>query len=573
MAIELWSLDTEDDSKGKVHLLTFVDDDENFHTFRKPEEALKFLATYEKRINVWCTNLGYDIANLFQNNFGALEITFVKGRFIQAKISGTQVKFLDTLNHWKISVEEMGKRIGLHKLKVSGSYDDIAYNQRDALITRRFVVQMKETYETIGAKLKATIGSTALDFYYSQFGTKPGRDLFKTRELDWLLGGYYGGRVEIFHTRPICGDISYYDFNSLYPSVMAGHVYPGISGHRFRMGFEESADGIADVTVSVDRSCSLPYLPLRTQRGLIFPTGKFRGKWTHYELRRAQELGYKIEKAHKSMEFNGSVRPFDEFVKTLYEKRLIAQAEEDVLMSDSLKLIMNNLYGKFGQGNELTTLIPFQESKLQHGDQIIGDMILREKIGKYPIHTNVIWSAYTTAYGRDKLYRGMQKVVQNGSRLIYCDTDSIIFSGNDPFMSDTRLGELKLEGRFRFAHFKLPKLYKLVGEKTVSRAKGVPRKHAEEFFEKGFAEFMKPNKLRESLRRKLVPNEWHLTRKEVRREYDKRIVRRDGTTEPIHWGGADSKSRSSSKRASGTKSAGRNQTKNQLHLKDFGAGV
>ena len=529
---QLWSLDTEDDSKGNVHLLTF--DTGDFHTFRSPKEAIAWLSKQTCAVDIWCTNLGYDLGNLFKGSFNFLEITYIKGRIITAKIRGTKVTFKDTLNHWKISVKEMGERIGLKKLDARGNYNDVEYNQRDARITRLFVLTMKEKYEEFGATLKSTIGSTALDLFYKRFHPKPELNIFQDSDINWMLDGYYGGRVEIFNTEPQRGTIHYYDFNSLYPSTMVGRDFPKLERHAFKRGFDETADGMVEVLVNVPKT-SIPYLPTRSDFGLIFPTGRFRGRWTHFEIREALKLGVTIEKVYRSIEFMGKTRPFDEFVLTLYEQRLEAKAKNDELMSDSAKLLMNNLYGKFAQGNEITYLKPYIKSELRHGDQVLQDMVLRNQIKDYPKHTNVIWSAYVTAYGRDKLHKAMCDVEAIGSEMLYCDTDSVIFKGKSPFKDSKELGELKLENIFDYAHFKLPKLYRLdKGKEVVARAKGVPRNSAVDFFEKGFAEFNRPNKLRESLRRRLIPNEWHLTRKEMRREYDKRIRLENGRTSPIN---------------------------------------
>lgn len=529
---EIWSLDTEDDSKGNVYLLTF--DTGEFHTFKKPKDALNWLQKQSCAVDIWATNLGYDLGNLFKGSFYCLEITYIKGRIITAKIKGTKVNFKDTLNHWKISVKEMGERIGLKKLDSGNDFNNVEYNQRDARITRLFVLTMKEKYEEFGAKLKSTIGSTALDLFYSRYYPKPDHQIFKSDDIDWMLGGYYGGRVEIFNTKPTHGSIHYYDFNSLYPSVMVGRDFPKLDRFKFRMGYDESAEGIAEVLVSVPDGLSIPYLPVRSEFGLIFPTGRFKGRWTHFEIREAQKYGVKIEKVFKSIEFTGVTRPFDDFVTDLYTARMESQKIKDTLMSDSAKLLMNNLYGKFAQGNEITYLKPYDRKELRQGDQVLQDMVLRNQVKDYPKHTNVIWSAYVTAYGRDKLFRAMNQVEAIGSKMLYCDTDSVIFQGKSPFKTSKDLGELKLEDTYSYAHFKLPKLYRLdKGEEKTARAKGVPRNSALEFFEKGIAEFKRPNKLRESLRRKLVPNEWHLTKKEMRREYDKRKRGPDGTTSPI----------------------------------------
>lgn len=554
---KIWSLDTEDDSKGGVTLINFFDG-ETHHTFRTRDEAVHFLETCKSNIQIWCTNLGYDLVNLLGEWLAICEITYISSRVISAKVVGTQITFRDSLNHWKISVAEMGKRIGLEKLEAD-LFDDrsrkisdaefVRRCQRDSEITYRFVITMKEKYESIGAKLKATIGSTALEFYYSKFGARPLAPVCKQQDIEFMLAGYYGGRTEIFFNRPVTGRIRYFDFNSLYPAVMRENFFPVLKKpRRTRKPDIEKHEGIIDATVRAPNDLPVPYLPFRhpDSGSLIFPLGEFRGRWTYFEIREAKKLGYEVLKIHTSLEFqSGRFQPFTTFVDELFSQRLKAQEQGDTLMSDTLKLNMNNLYGKFAQGNEVTKLIPFERAKLKHGDTIFGNMISRKVVGEYPKHTNVIWAAYATAFARHKLWLGMKKVTDKGGLLIYCDTDSIIFESSKAiFKSGKKLGELKSEGDFEYCHFKLPKLYKLVerkNAKAIYRAKGVPRKAAEEFFERGKVSFERPYKLKESLRRnlsvkrvkKIIPNFWDTTEKETRKIYDKRIVEKSGHTRPL----------------------------------------
>lgn len=547
---QIWALDTEDDSKGNVYILNFFNG-EKHHTFFNQKDAQKFIASLEGKIQIWCTNLQYDLINTFQSALYHLEIGYVGSRVISAKVIETDIVFFDTLNHWKISVEEMGKRIGLEKLKANGKFNDVTYCRRDTEISWHFVNTMKKHYESIGCELKATIGSTALRFFQTKYYRMQRERLFNKRQIKFMLKGYFGGRTEIFHNNPVEGNIQYYDFNSLYPSVMK-KAFPIIKKDMF--GFTKTPnfqnEGIVYARVESPIDMDVPYLPVRNEHGsLIFPLGAFRGYWTYFEIREALRLGYTIKKIFNAFEFcAGCSFPFSEFIDDLYSKRLDAQKIKDILLSDAFKLLMNNLYGKFGQGNEYTKLIPHTKGvKLKPDDEIMGDMILRKEKGDYPLHTNVIWAAYVTAYGRHKLWEGMRDVQEKGGLLIYCDTDSIIFESSKRVFSDSsQLGALKSEGEFEYAYFKLPKLYKLIekGGSTKYRSKGVPRAVAEEFFEKGKATFKRPNKLRETLRRnlnpkrkiKLIANFWDDTEKITHKTYDKRKVNKDGTTEPLRIG-------------------------------------
>lgn len=556
--LKLMSLDTEDNSKGSVDLINFYDG-ENHHTFKTRKEALNWLLHEAgSNLDIWCTNLQYDLINTFGDQLHLLEINYVGSRIISAKLSNMKVYFKDTLNHWKMSVAEMGKRINHHKLE-GDIFDEnnrptmeqlITRCHRDSEITYKFVETMGHYYNSIGAKLKATIGSTAMDYFQTHHYKNSRKQLIKTKDLEFLQSGYYGGRTEIFFNNPIEGNIQYMDYNSLYPATMFENDFPIITENCYKRTKNPNLNnhGIAHVTIICPDDIILPYLPYRSENGgLIFPIGVLTGHWTFFEIREAIKLGYVLKKIHTSIEFNrGNFFPFKDFVKNLYQNRMEAKKQKDDLLADSYKLIMNNLYGKYAQGREFTKLIPYtNKNDLQLGDTILAGMILRtKKGGKFPIHTNFIWSALTTAYGRDKLYKGMIEVIKNKGLLIYCDTDSIIFESNKKIFKDNHdLGGLKSEGDFKYAWFKLPKLYKLIAKDNTDqfKAKGIPKKHAKDFFNLGSATFRKPYKLREALRRnmspkrkvKLIPNYWEEITKNSIKTYDKRIVFKDGTTKPL----------------------------------------
>lgn len=555
--LKIMALDTEDDSKGTVKLIDFYDGDEHFEFFNQ-EKAVHWLLDRGTNLDIWCVNLQYDLINTFGTDLSILEINYVGSRIISAKLPGTKVFFKDTLNHWKISVKEMGKRIGLEKLE-----DDLFDEneiitleklrtrcQRDAEITYHFVHQMKARYEKFGASLKATIGSTALDYFNKKYFKFTKKRQIKTKDLEFMLEGYYGGRTEIFFNKPVEGNIQYFDFNSLYPSVMESQPFPIIGEKCYKRTKKPDFNniGVISATVTSPDDLFVPYLPLRADNGgLIFPLGTFNGVWTYFELTEAIKLGYEINKIHTCLEFTrGVFYPFKDFINDTYTQRLAEKALKDDLAADAAKNLMNNLYGKYGQGRDFTQLIPlYDRGDIKPGDEVMGDMILREQQhDHFPVHTNMIWAMLTTAYGRHKMWVAMNEVVKMGGLLIYCDTDSIIFESDKIiFHNSDKLGELKSEGDFKYAHFKLPKLYHLIAKdlKHSYKAKGVPKKEAENFFTKGIAVFKRPYKLRECMRRnmspkrtvKLIPNYWDTTQKSLNKKYDKRIVLKDGNTKPL----------------------------------------
>ena len=559
---ELWAIDTEDDSKGNVTLINFYNGKEHItfdvNTIKKrcskrektrimQSRAVEWLASNSKSMNFWATNLQYDLNNIFYTQPHVLTYQYVGSRIIKGHVEGTGLTFLDTLNHWKISVKEMGERIGIKKIETT-DFHNVKYCQRDTEITWHFVKRMQDSYRKIGCELKATIGATSLQYYFANFAKKPKDRLFTKNQLEFMHRGYYGGRTEIFHTEPVQGKIFYFDFNSLYPAVSCG-LFPRLENAYFTKKPNLNLEGMLDATLTRQFNDNfIPYLPCRDEHGgLCFPLGRFRGVYTYFEIREALELGYKLEKIHQAFEFPaGSFHPFQKFMETIYSERLKAKENKDELMSDAYKLLMNNLYGKWGQGGETEALVP-HEGNPKSGDLVFGALSLRVKEDEFPIHANKIWAAYTTAYGRSKLYSALIKIKKAGALLLYCDTDSVIFKSEEPiFKNMTELGELKLEGIFEYAHFKLPKMYRL---DQKYRSKGVPRKYAAEYFNRGSAKFKKPLKLREVLRRNmlaakhnkkkkvkkrklLIPNYWLEVEKISNKKYDKRQTSSDGTTKP-----------------------------------------
>lgn len=113
-----WAFDTEDDSKGRAFLFNFYDILGNVHyTFCDQIEALDFVCAHSSRC-YWAVNLEYDLNNLFRGHYGLLHFIYAGSRLIVADLPGDRIKFMDTFNHWPMSVKSMGKYINLPKLEM-----------------------------------------------------------------------------------------------------------------------------------------------------------------------------------------------------------------------------------------------------------------------------------------------------------------------------------------------------------------------------------------------------------------------------------------------------------------------
>lgn len=519
-----WVFDTEDDSAGNVYWVNFYDGKDHV-PFSNFVDALGWILQQEGEF--WAVNLEYDMINLFGPFLDQLcVLTYGGFGLLKASIHGKSVHFRNTLRHWPMSVEEMGERLGFPKLPFDPK--NLTYCQRDCEVTHKFISEMFARYKELGIEsIKSTLPGTSLGFYKDKFCKS---SYFRHPDLSvwkFLAASRYGGRCEVFHNQPIEQTVWEYDINSSYPSVMVCERFPNletITLYPQSPRFER--EGVAYCRVYVP-PMEYPLLPWKDPESgkLLFPCGRFSGTWTYVELRKAMSLGVKIEQVYNCIEYDNMDSPFIEYMSYLYNRRLEVKGSDE-LMSYTLKICMNSLFGKWGEEGEMQVISQGKRFTLR----------------QVPKHSNQIWSSYILAYGRLKLYEYMMLAKDKGT-LCYVDTDSIfVRCPSSPFGDGSKeLGELGFKGKYSYAHFKLPKLYR-VDEKY--KAKGVPKSRNKEdpealkreFFYGEVAEFLKPYRWMESKKLKEQANVWHTTTKQLSATYDKRNTYPDGHTTPLTIG-------------------------------------
>ncbi|MFB6075968.1 MAG: DNA polymerase [Candidatus Aenigmatarchaeota archaeon] len=410
--------------------------------------------------------------------------------------------FLDTMNFYPASVETLGEVVDLPKLekpdflgektKREMSFQEtkylMIYNYRDSEVSYEFMYWLQNQINQLGGSLEMTISKTALDLFRRKyfddiwFSPNPERNIF-------IREGYYGGRTEVFK-RGRCSNLNCYDVNSLYPSVMVRELpdpnsyekvdKPSISNIFKFHGFSRCV-----VKTPAGFDC-VPYLPVRHDDKLVFPIGEFSGVWTHFELRRARELGYIIEEVQEQCIFKKMKTYFRDYVLDLYKKRKKWKKEgkDEQLI---LKLLLNSLYGKFGQTDVQKTYYHVNDTKTENIElETIKDFIrlpdTHEEIFYVTetgftrpfVHPEIC--AYITAYARDVLYDYLQKY-----DVYYCDTDSIFTP--ETLESSKELGEMELEKEISDALFVKPKFYYYIEKdgKRKNKLKGASGINSKDF--------------------------------------------------------------------------------------------
>lgn len=409
--------------------------------------------------------------------------------------------FVDSLFTLPSSLDKIAKTLKMQKGEVkfgtANRKELIEYNEQDNVILGTALDRFQSEILELGSELRSTAASTAMRLlqrvFLGGFGAHPElREGFRT--FSWLntimRPAYSGGRVENYRSTPV-GAGRYYDVRSCYPYAMTMPLprrYLG-RGRKLPKGDELY---IADVTCTVPESETYPALPFRGKTGLYFPSGKRRSLVCGPELSYALESGrIELHQIHCVYLFE----PFfdlREYAEHLFKLRS-QRGEADAFLDALYKLLLNALYGKFGELSTKEQIIinPSPEIIAEERRHIAAEMalgkteaeakrmtmlhpgIFRRKLDAVVRHCHVPLAAYVTSYGRRTLLGYVHDVERAGGHVPYMDTDGFAVLGAElPTSKD--LGGLKLEKTFTRAHFAACKQYdiELENGQHVTKLKG-----------------------------------------------------------------------------------------------------
>jgi hypothetical protein len=511
---------------------------------------------------VYAHNLAYDIGNIWRDRLDEMDLTMVGNRLVRAR--WRNVSLLDSSNVWPMPLAKVGKAVGLEKLEMDVESEEYVF--RDVEIVGEAMARAESIASEYGADMKSTLGSLSVAIWNGP--VLAGGNWQCSAPV--VREAYYGGRVELFRTHAEGDDLYYTDINSLYPAMMLER-FPDAAdawfdekslpdAERLLLDLDTELFGVAKVALDIPETLLIGPLPVRREGSgeVCFPVGPVAGWWTVHEIRHALRRGAKLVRMEDAYGSRTGTACYADFVRTFYRlrKEELDKPQPDEGRTLFYKLLMNNLYGQLGMRGSVTRSIQLNESMVEIGDDgemyltrpgvPFGSKLLTEVEIPLPEHVNYLHASYVTSYGRLCLMRFMELV--GAENLIYCDTDSLFFrwpkeNGPLPFPLSTELGQMKLEDRPKWVETRAPKMYRYETPKKgrVTKAKGVPKRMQDTFYDEGSASFWQPWRLRESIVcADRIPDEddedvkvlgvWRQVTKRIVSAYDKKRLLPDGVT-------------------------------------------
>jgi hypothetical protein len=508
---------------------------------------------------VFAHNAEFDLLTIFGNIIKNIDNSAVfNGKFITANYH--KIRFGDSMNIYPASVKKIGELLGSEKLenekvknegltKENLTDEDIRYCKQDCKI---IFDALLEIFTTIG-DIKLTLASLAM----YQYRTKYLPETVMFGELvDEFYDSYYGGRTEAFILGKVNAKV--YDVNSMYSKAMLDCYFPDIKhlkkvtsiDVKYLMFLMEGYEGMAKVTVR-HKDTHFGYLPLKTEinkaEKLVFPVGEFTTCVNFNELMFAIDQGVvEVLNVDYAVYGNPVESPFKDFINDNYKKK---NETDNKLKATIYKNIMNSLYGRFAMRMKMQTTYydscPFQVIKeLQAEDKFYELKVFsKERDECYLITENEkmrasffsipTYSSYITSHARIILLKGLLANEKND--VCYCDTDSIFLCGNFVGNISDLVGDFKREEK-TVIEVRGLKNYTYINDegKTINVIKGISKNSIlKEGTEFPTYEIPKYIKTKQAIAQNREAGTAFIMVKELKHEYDKRIVLENGQTKPI----------------------------------------
>lgn len=537
-------------------------------------ELLDRFSYKKKKLYVFAHNMAYDYAILKIDSYISSSCFEIKMRVIDSvfmiSVKGTKetpdypmgsIVFLSSTNYYKQSLKELGIIFGLSKMDSPdflncSDKELLPYCIRDVQVLCTIIKQHIAfiTSNDLGS-FKPTIAGQAMVAFRHRFMH---HDLLVHNYPDILemeKESYRGGRCEVFKMGKF-ENITCLDINSMYPFVMKTKEYPtklisskileNVTISEIERAFQNGVFLLAECSLNLKK----PVIACKRNK-LLFPVGKIKQTITSPEIEyilNNPDCGEIVSFEKVVCYYKANI--FSDYVDFFYNLR---QTSENLAIKQMCKILLNGLYGKFGQHNssipeliedvvkrKMYFEIMQEEKTLELIDGLSSKYVklgndlyhINSKDGEFARDSIPIIASAVTSYARMMLWELMQKAGMDN--VIYCDTDSL-FVNNDGLanlksqINPIELGKLKIE-KSGSCHIRGAKDYTFNGKVKLKGIKENAKQISEDtFIQQQF--HTKNQRYRDGTKDGIVVVK--LVTKKLSRNYDKGIVQSDGRVQAL----------------------------------------
>lgn len=337
------------------------------------------------------------------------------------------------------------------------------YCKNDAYITKHSIIKYWKIIEEGGLRNNnrmLTAAKLSIENYFKKNFIIKKKIKIKYDRV--VRRAYFGGRTEVFGN-PITGEIClHYDWSGMYAQCMQEKV---LGGEVFDSNIIKDVREPGFYFIKFKQNLEYPILPIKRDK-LLFVNGIFEGWYWFEEILLAREYGVEILEVKKTI----SAQYYDFFLKDFVELnneiRKISPLHKQIGKNNN-----NTFYGRLGMDPERLEeeIVDSDENATKYEKLVEINGVFVGYRKKEKSISNVLVSAAITSKARIKLYRGMMAVSNEGGRVLYTDTDSIIAAFDKKLYGsviDKRIGEVffdstKEDTIIEDAVFAMPKTYAL----------------------------------------------------------------------------------------------------------------
>ncbi len=472
----------------------------------KMNEYLQDIVLNKKPLYLVGHNIFFDLQacgffDYFTHWGWVLDFVYDKGLtyILRCKKDKSKLTIISTTNYFDQSLKKLGQMVKLPKLDVD--FGKASLKHLKVYCKRDVDILIKAMKYYISFLDKHKLGSLGMTKSSQAFISYRHRFMYNTISLhseeavtQLERKAYIGGRVECYRLGKIYGGpFVSLDFNSMYSYVMSVNEYPS-KLVEYNQQFEierykeilRSFSVVACIEVDTPENC----YAVHYKGKIVFPIGNF----CCYVC--STGLKYAIDQGHIKRIIEVAIYKkidlFSKYVNYFYDLKLKYDKDNNLIMKQLCKYMLNSLYGKFGQKGIVRNEYDVPTGRTYYKEDIwdpekMDYVIIIKLMNKliYQYHDEEGENAFPgitahiTENARFVLWNLIKNVGQH--KVLYCDTDSIKICTSDLHsinwtMHDNILGALKTEETSNELFIGGCKNYRTEKKRTI---KGIPNKAIE----------------------------------------------------------------------------------------------